>query len=428
MKVLIIGSGGREHCLGWKLAQSPKLQKLYFTGVNAGLEKIAEPVNVKPVPPFTELIEWAKTHHIDLTVVGPEEPLANGITDAFETAGLRIFGVNRAAAQLEASKVFAKQLMMEYGIPTAKAEFFDDTTRAIEFLQRVDFPVVIKAEGLAAGKGVVICENYEAAEKVVRQNLEHRIFGDASRRILIEEFLQGEEASLLAFVDGTTILPMLPAQDHKPVYDNDKGPNTGGMGAYAPTPLVNSQLTAKILEQILIPAVYGLANLGIKYKGVLYAGLMIRGDEAKVLEFNCRFGDPETQAILPLLKTDLIDIICAVIEERLNEISLEWEPGYAVCVIMASCGYPGTYEKGKLINGLEQITQTRDVMIFHAGTRRENNKIYTNGGRVLGLTTIAPTLLAAINKNYELLQHIHFDGCHYRRDIGAKALKFFAKT
>ncbi len=425
MKVLIIGSGGREHCLGWKLAQSPKLQKLYFTGINAGLEEIAEPVNIKPVPPFTELIDWVKTHHIDLTVVGPEEPLANGITDAFEAAGLRIFGVNHAAAQLEASKVFAKQLMMEYGIPTAKAEFFDDTARAIDFLRHVNFPVVIKAEGLAAGKGVVICENYEVAEKVVYQNLEHRIFGDASRRILIEEFLQGEEASLLAFVDGTTILPMLPAQDHKPVYDNDRGPNTGGMGAYAPTPLVNSQLTAKILEQILIPAVYGLANLGIKYKGVLYAGLMITGDEAKVLEFNCRFGDPETQAILPLLKTDLIDIIFAVIEERLHEISLEWEPGYAVCVIMASGGYPGAYEKGKLIIGLEQITQTRDAIIFHAGTRRENNKIYTNGGRVLGLTTIAPTLLAAINKNYELLQHIYFDGCHYRRDIGAKALKFF---
>ncbi|MCX7765950.1 MAG: phosphoribosylamine--glycine ligase [Candidatus Sumerlaeia bacterium] len=426
MKILIIGSGGREHCLGWKLAQSPKLQKLYFTGTNAGLEAIAEPVNIKPEPPFTELINWVKTHHIDLTVVGPEEPLAKGITDAFETAGLRIFGVNRAAAQLEASKVFAKQLMMEYGIPTAKAEFFDNTAEALAFLQQVNFPVVIKAEGLAAGKGVTICENFAVAEKVVRQNLEHRIFGDASRRILIEEFLHGEEASVLAFVDGTTILPMIAAQDHKPVFDNDRGPNTGGMGAYAPTPLVNSQLAEKIKEQILIPAVYALASLGIKYKGVLYAGLMISGEEAKVLEFNCRFGDPETQVILPLLKTDLVDIICAVIEERLAEINLEWQAGYAVCVIMASGGYPGNYEKGKLITGLEEIPQTNDVIIFHAGTRRENSKIYTNGGRVLGLTTVANTLLSAINRNYELLPYIHFDGCHYRRDIGRKALKFLS--
>ncbi|MCD6384163.1 phosphoribosylamine--glycine ligase, partial [Candidatus Sumerlaeota bacterium] len=335
MKVLIVGSGGREHCLGWKLAQSPRVEKLYFTGTNAGLEEIAEPVSIQPEPPFDELIGWAKKEGIALTVVGPEAPLAQGIVDAFTDKGLRIFGPSEQAAQIEASKVFAKELMVEAGIPTAQAKTFDRTDEAIDYLKEVSFPVVVKAEGLAGGKGVIICENREKAIQTIHANLVDNIFGKASQRILIEEYLQGEEASLLAFVDGTTTLPMIPAQDHKPIYDDDKGPNTGGMGAYAPAPLITESLYNEIVESILKPAVKALAGHGIKYKGVLYAGLMITDEGAKVLEFNCRFGDPETQAILPLLKTDLVDIIEAVIDERLDEVSLEWQDGFAVCVIMA---------------------------------------------------------------------------------------------
>lgn len=424
MKVLIVGNGGREHCLGWKLARSPKVEKLYFTGRNAGLEELAEPVPINPEPPFNQLIEWAKKEGITLTVVGPEAPLALGIVDAFTENGLRIFGPSKQAARIEASKVFAKELMFEAGIPTGRAKTFDNTEAAIEYLEEVSFPVVIKAEGLAAGKGVVICENREKAIQTIHANLVDNIFGEASQRILIEEYLQGEEASLLAFVDGTITLPMIPAQDHKPVFDDDKGPNTGGMGAYAPAPLVNERLYNEIVDSILKPAIKALAGRGIKYKGVLYAGLMITDEGAKVLEFNCRFGDPETQAILPLLKTDLVDIIDAVIDERLNEIKLEWRDEFAVCVIMASGGYPGKYEKGKLITGLDKIKQSDDVIIFHAGTKRADGNVYTNGGRVLGLTTVAPTLPEAIQKNYELIRQIHFDGCHYRKDIGKKALKY----
>ncbi len=424
MKILIIGSGGREHCLGWKLAQSPKVEKIFYTGINAGLDGIAESVPLKPQPPFSDLVEWSRKNRIDLTVVGPEDPLASGIVDAFEAAELRIFGPSREAARIEASKVFAKELMVQAGIPTGKARVFDKVNEAIAFLEEISLPVVIKAEGLAAGKGVIICDERADAVETIKANLDQKVFGAASNRILIEEYLTGEEASLLAFVDGKTVVPMITAQDHKPIFDGDKGPNTGGMGAYAPAPLVNRELYNDIVHHILEPTVKALTVKGIKYKGIVYAGLMITKEGAKVLEFNCRFGDPETQAILPLLNTDIVDVMEAVIDERLDEITLEWRDAAAVCVIMASGGYPGSYEKGKTITGLDDLPESDEVIVFHAGTKRENGVIKTNGGRVLGLTTVATNLQDAIEKNYSLIDTITFDGRYYRNDIGKKALKY----
>jgi phosphoribosylamine--glycine ligase len=423
MKVLIVGSGGREHALAWKLNQSPRVDEICFTGTNAGMEKFAKPIDVKPQAPFTDLIEWSKDNNINLVVVGPEDPLANGIVDAFEDAGIRIFGPNEKAAQIEASKVFSKELMLRANVPTGKAESFTETKPAIEYLDNVAFPIVIKAEGLAAGKGVIICNTHEEAEETIKLNLEEKKFGGASERILVEEFLTGEEASLLAFVDGKTVLPMIPAQDHKPAYDGDKGPNTGGMGSYAPAPLVTPELYDQVVEQVFKPTVNAFTERGITYKGILYAGLMISHNEAKVLEFNCRFGDPETQAILPLLKTDLLDVIEACIDERLDEITLEWHDAAAICVILASGGYPGSYEKGKVINGLADFKESGEEIVFHAGTKRVGDDIVTNGGRVLGLTTVAPSIPAAITLNYSLVPKITFEGVQYRTDIGKKALK-----
>jgi phosphoribosylamine--glycine ligase len=423
MNVIVIGSGGREHCLVWKIAQSPHVEKVYCAGGNAGITQLAEIIPPPVGPDFFELVNFAKENDIGLTVVGPENPLAEGIVDIFNGEGLAIFGPTQQTAQIESSKVFAKELMLEAGVPTGMAEIFSSSREAVAYLKSLKPPYVVKADGLAAGKGVTICHSFDEAKARVEANLEQRMFGDASRKILVEEFLSGEEASLLAFTDGDKVVPMVPSQDHKPVFDGDTGPNTGGMGAYSPTPLITPALNSQIIQSVLVPTVRELRKRGMKYQGVLYAGVIITDDGPKVLEFNCRFGDPETQAILPRLQSDLVEVLLATVEERLYEVALEWYPDSAVCVIAASGGYPGSYEKGKPIHGLEQIPQDGRTFVFHAGTRRENSGIVTDGGRVLGLTTLAPTLREAIQRNYELLRTIHFDKMHYRTDIGHKALK-----
>ena len=422
MNVLVIGSGGREHCLVWKIAQSPQVEKIYCAGGNAGIAQLAEIIPPPVGPDFFALINFAKKEAIDLTVVGPENPLAEGIVDIFEGEGLKIFGPSQQAAQIESSKAFAKEFMLEAGIPTGWAEIFTSSREAISYLKSVQPPYVIKADGLAAGKGVTIVQSFEEAKAQVEANLERQVFGEASRKILIEEFLKGEEASLLAFTDGEAIVPMVPSQDHKPVFDGDTGPNTGGMGAYSPTPLITSALNYQFIHSILIPAVRELRKRGIKYTGVLYAGVIITEEGPKVLEFNCRFGDPETQVILPRLQSDLVEVLLATIEGRLYEVALEWHANSAVCVIASSGGYPGPYEKGKPIHGLDKIPQEGRAFVFHAGTKVEEGGIVTNGGRVLGLTTLGASLREAIDRNYELIRTIQFDQMHYRTDIGHKAL------
>ncbi len=423
MNVLVIGSGGREHCLIWKIAQSPDVENIYCAGGNAGIAQLAEIIPPPVGPDFFALVNFAKKEAIDLTVVGPENPLAEGIVDIFDGEGLAVFGPSQQAAQIESSKVFAKEIMLEAGIPTGWAEIFTSSNEAISYLKSLKPPYVIKADGLAAGKGVIIAHSFEEAKAQVEANLERLVFGEASRKILIEEFLSGEEVSLLAFIDGENVVPMVPSQDHKPVYDGDTGPNTGGMGAYSTTPLITRSLNSQIIQSVLVPAVRELRKRGIEYRGVLYAGVIITEDGPKALEFNCRFGDPETQVILPRLQTDLVEVLVATVEERLYEVALEWHPESAVCVIAASGGYPGPYEKGKPIHGLEKIPQEGRAFVFHAGTKVEGDKIVTNGGRVLGLTTLGATLREAIDRNYELLRNIHFDKMHFRTDIGHKALR-----
>jgi phosphoribosylamine--glycine ligase len=423
MKILVVGNGGREHCLVWKLAQSAKVEKIFCTGENAGIARLAEIVPMPAAPGFAEIIRFVESKGIDLTLVGPEAPLAAGIVDAFEERGRAILGPRREAARIESSKSFAKSLMVEAGIPTGRAESFSKPDAALRYLASLDPPFVIKADGLAAGKGVFITDDLAAAERNVSANLEGGLFGESSKTVLIEEFLRGEEASLIAFTDGESVVPMVSAQDHKPIYDGDRGPNTGGMGSYSTAPLITPHLHQQITDEILTRAVAALRKRGIRYKGVLYAGVIVTQDGPKVLEFNCRFGDPETQSMLPLMESDLVDVAQAVVEERLGELSLRWKKKSAVCVVMASGGYPGKYEKGKVISGLDEIAEDENTIIFHAGTKRDGGKVVTNGGRVLGLTTLDETLPKAIERNYELIKRIHFDGCYYRKDIGFKALR-----
>lgn len=422
MRVLVIGGGGREHTLVWKLRQSPKVEKIFCAPGNGGIARIAECVPIKPSE-FDELIAFAKENDVGLTVVGPEDPLCAGIVDRFEDAGLRVFGPCGKAAMLEGNKLFAKEIMVKYNIPTAAYEEFDRTAEAIEYLRGVDAPIVVKAYGNALGKGVCVCRTIEHAEAFVKKCLDERAFGDAGSRVIIEECLVGEEASLLAFTDGETVLPMDSAQDHKPVYDNDEGPNTGGMGAYSPAPVVTAEVYQEIYRNVLKPVVEGLKSEGIKYKGVVYAGVMITGEGPKVLEFNARFGDPENQALLPRLENDLVDVMEAVIDERLDSVELRWKPESAVCVVMASGGYPGPYEKGKVINGLEEAEAVPGTVVFHAGTKGDEGRIVTSGGRVLGVTSTGESLESAIGSVYKAAGMINFDGAHYRTDIGAKALR-----
>ncbi len=422
MKVFVVGGGGREHALVWKLSQSPKVTKIYAAPGNAGIAGLAEcaPIKAEDVP---GLLAFAKAKAIDLTIVGPEGPLSMGIVDEFTKAGLRIFGPSGKAAEIEASKRFSKDLMKKYHIPTAEYGVFTDKTAAAAYVREKGAPIVVKADGLAAGKGVVVAETVEEALKALDVIMTEKAYGTAGERVVIEECLRGEEASFMAFSDGRTVVPMASSQDHKRVFDADKGPNTGGMGAYSPAPVVTKQLERKVMDTIMIPTVRAMEKEGRLFKGVLYAGLMIRNNEARVLEFNARFGDPETQPVMARLDTDLIEIIEAILDGRLSTLEIKWKPESAVCIVMASGGYPGNYEKGKKITGLDKAAGLKGVMVFHSGTALKNGNIVTDGGRVLGVTGLGPSVAAAIDSAYKGAREISFDGAHYRRDIGARALE-----
>ncbi len=426
MKVLVIGKGGREHALVWKLAQSPRVERVYCAPGNAGTAEDGVNVPIE-VNDFDALIRFAKQEGVGLTVVGPEDPLSQGITDAFHKAGLRVFGPSRDAAQLEASKAFAKQLMRHADVPTAEFRVFDHPDPARHYVESREYPVVVKADGLAAGKGVVVCATTEDALAAIDRIMVREEFGRAAgRRVIVEKRMEGEELSVLALVSGRTIVPLPPTQDHKPVFDDDKGPNTGGMGAYCPAPIGTPELMAQVEETILVPTVHALKRGRHAFRGVLYAGLMLTNQGARVLEFNCRFGDPETQPLLMRLKTDLLDLLEACAEDRLDEFPaerLEWDARPAVCVVMASGGYPGNFQKGKVITGLAEAGRLPDVKVFHAGTRREKDLVLTDGGRVLAVTALGETLAEAKRSAYEAAAKIHFQGAHYRKDIAAKALR-----
>jgi phosphoribosylamine--glycine ligase len=421
LKVLVIGGGGREHALAWKIAQSPKVTKLYVAPGNAGTAQIAQNLDIRPTD-TEDLAKACQDMGIDLTVVGPEAPLAAGIVDHFSALGIPIFGPSGAAAKIESSKVFSKQLMQKYGIPCPRGAIFSDYKQAREYLEAQSPPMVVKADGLAAGKGVTVATSKEEAQQALSDIMETKAFGTAGDSVIIEECLVGKEVSLLAFTDGKTVIPMVPACDYKRAFDSDKGPNTGGMGSYSPPGFFDAALTRQVVETILKPTVEALAKEGAPYKGVLYAGLMLAADGPKVLEFNARFGDPETQVILPRLKSDLVDIILAIVENRLNETAVEWSDDACVGVVMASGGYPGDYKTGFAIEGLDKVDAK--IMVFHAGTRRkDDSQICTDGGRVLAVTACGKTMAEARNKVYENIIRIHFQDCHYRKDIAAREVK-----
>ncbi|MFT9497800.1 phosphoribosylamine--glycine ligase [Anaerosolibacter sp.] len=415
MKVLVVGSGGREHALVWKLMQSPKVDKIYCAPGNPGIGRLAELIDLQ-VDDIGGLCSFAKEKEIDLTVVGPEVPLVMGIADRFEEEGLRIFAPNRACAQLEGSKAFAKEFMMRHQIPTAKYIECTDVEAARKALGIYGYPMVIKADGLAAGKGVVIAERQEDALKALEEIMEAKVFGAAGNKIVIEEFLTGIEASVLCFVDGATIKPMVSAQDYKKIFDKDKGPNTGGMGTYSPSHVYDSGLESFVEERILRSIMEGFRKDGLDFKGILFIGLMLTEDGPKVLEFNTRFGDPETQVILTRLETDLIAIMESILENKLEEQEILWCEQKTVCVVIAAGGYPNAYEKGRVISGLDKVDA--DVVAFHAGTKAHEGQVVTNGGRVLGVTAWGDTVEAAREKAYANVEKIHFEGMYFRKDIG----------
>lgn len=413
MKVLVIGGGGREHAIVHKLSQSPKVDKIYCAPGNAGIGLLAECVDIK-IGDIEKLKEFAIKNNIDLTVVGPEMPLVQGIVDEFEKAGLKIFGPNKSAAAIEGSKYFTKHLLSKYNIPTGRFKAFDKYQEAMKFLKETWYPVVMKADGLAQGKGVFIVKDFIEAKEALDLMMKKRIFGASGDIVIIEEMLFGKEASVFAFTDGENILPMVSAMDYKKVYEGDKGPNTGGMGSIAPNPYLEEETLKEVMESILKPMVKALKKEGIVYKGVLYAGLMLTKEGPKVLEFNARFGDPETQVVLPLLKTDLINIIEATIEGKLDKIQIEWEDKKAVCVVAVSNGYPGEYQTGFEITGLEKV---KEAFVYHAGTALKDGKIVTSGGRVLAVTTIGDSYEEAREKVYREIEKISFEGMYYRKDI-----------
>lgn len=443
MKILVIGSGGREHALVWKIAQSKLVDKIFCAPGNGGIADIAECVDIKAEDIF-KLLDFAKKEKIDLTVVGPEAPLALGIVDEFKKHGLKIFGPSKKAAQLEASKVFAKELMYKYKVPTAKFDIFENISDAKKYIKKIGVPCVIKADGLAAGKGVVVAKTPEEADQALVSIMQEKIFGEAGSRVIIEECLVGEEASILVITDSKEVIALATSQDHKRVFDNDQGPNTGGMGAYSPAPVVTGALFKEILDKVVYRTIDGLAKEGIAYQGVLYAGIMITSEGPKTLEFNVRFGDPETEVILPRLKSDLVEVMLAAAEEKLSCVhTLEWDSRACVGIVCASGGYPGDYEKGKEIFGLEKVSEIKDVVVFHAGTsrsavagqlspvsghlspvtgRQSAEKYFTSGGRVLVVTGLGDTIKDAIDLTYKAVENISFDGIHYRKDIGKKAL------
>lgn len=422
MNILVVGSGGREHAIVWKIAKSRRVKKIYCAPGNPGIAQHAECVDIK-ADDISGLRELAIKEKIDLTIVGPEVPLTLGIVDSFEDKGLKVFGPSKKAAEIEGSKVFAKNLMQKYAIPTSGFKVFKDPKDAKDYIKEHSYPLVVKADGLAAGKGVIICKTKEDALDAIKLIMEKKVFGKAGDRVIIEEFLKGEEVSFLAITDGKTVIPLPPCQDHKAVFDGDKGPNTGGMGAYSPTPVITPKRKEEIMTSIMLPAVKAMEKEGRPYKGVLYAGLMITDNGPKVLEFNCRFGDPETQPIMMRLRNDLVDVLCAAVTGKLNKIKLNCDNKLALCVVMASKGYPGDYEKGNEIKGIDDASRLKDVVIFHAGTAMNDSKLVTAGGRVLGVTAMGVGVKRAINKAYEAVSKIKWEGVHYRKDIGEKAIR-----
>lgn len=420
MKVLVVGSGGREHALCWKIAQRPDTE-VYVAPGNIGMVDVATLVNIK-VDDIAGLVDFAKAEGIDLTVVGPELPLTLGIVDAFQDAGLACFGPNKAAAKLEGSKAFSKELMKKYGIPTAAFDTFTDVEKAKAFVDEIGVPCVVKADGLAAGKGVIICMTREEADKAIEDMLTDHAFGDASATIVIEEYMVGPEVSVLAFADGKSVLPMVSAQDHKRIFDGDKGPNTGGMGAYSPAPVYTEALSAEVNKTIIEPTIAAMAAEGTPFTGILYTGLMLTEKGPRVLEYNVRFGDPETQPIMVRMKSDIVALFQACVDGKLDEATLEWHDEAAICVIMASGGYPASSEKGVPIHGLDDIA-AEEAIVFHSGTAEKDGEIVTNGGRVLGVTAKDATIKGAIDKAYAAVEKINFDHMQFRRDIGARALQ-----
>ena len=421
MQVLIIGGGGREHALAWKVSQSPKVKKIFCAPGNAGTAKLGENIPIT-AENFDLLLKFALEQKVDLTVVGPEQPLVLGIVDRFCENGLRVFGPEASAAKIEASKAFSKNLMLKHNIPTANYRVFDSAFEAKKYIQGKG-PLVVKADGLAAGKGVILCKKENQAEQAITDIMEEKTFGNAGRQVVIEEFLEGQEISLLAFTDGNTVLPLDSAQDHKAAFDFDQGPNTGGMGAYSPAPLLSEKLMDQVMREVLYPTVKALAEENSPYKGILYAGLMLTSSGPKVLEFNARFGDPETQPLLMRMQSDIIPLMEACIDGTLSGHKIKWKDKAAVCVVMAAKGYPGTYDKGKPINGLERVDEIADAMVFHAGTKYQDGQIVTNGGRVLSVTALGSDIPLAIRNTYCAVEKIKWDGIHYRKDIGHQAAK-----
>lgn len=424
MRILLIGGGGREHALAWKLAQSDKVEKIFAAPGNPGIAmlKKCSCIDLK-LDDLEKVADYAEEESIDLTVVGPEATLVAGIADVFKRRGLPVFGPSKAAAQLEGSKAFSKELMAKYNIPTAFFKICEDMETAKAYVKEKGAPIVVKADGLAAGKGVVVAMTEEEALEAIEEMMGDHKFGNAGARVVLEEYMEGEEASLLAFTDGKTVVPMLAAQDHKRIFDNDQGPNTGGMGTYAPAPVMTDILRLKATERILKPVVAAMAKEGTPYQGCLYAGLMIKDDVIKVVEFNCRFGDPETQVVLPLLESDLAEIMLACATGTLDQADVAWSDKAAVCVVMASGGYPESYETGKVITGLAEVDAQENTVVFHAGTKNAASSIVTAGGRVLGVTAVDDNIRAARDRAYAAVENIKFDGAFYRKDIAWRALK-----
>ncbi len=426
MNILVVGGGGREHAIIMKLAESSKVDKLYCTPGNGGISKYAECFSVKATD-IEGVVETAKKISADMVVVAPDDPLVMGMVDALNEAGFPAFGPDKAAAIIEGSKVFSKNLMLKYNIPTAGYQVFDNSSEAISFIKKENkFPTVIKADGLALGKGVIIAQNLKEAEDAVNSIMEDKIFGNSGLNVVVEEFLTGPEVSVLCFTDGKTIKPMVSSMDHKRINDNDQGPNTGGMGTVAPNPYYTENVAEQCMKEIFIPTIEAMATENRKFKGCLYFGLMLTPDGPKVIEYNCRFGDPETQVVLPLLKTDLVDIFDAVINENLSELNIEWKNESAACIVIASGGYPIKYDTGIVIDGLNEKGQLDDYIVYHAGTKYEDGCFKTSGGRVLGVTATAAELKNALDKAYSAVKQINFDKMHYRNDIGQRALAYKA--
>jgi len=422
MKVLVVGSGGREHCLVWKIAQSKKVKEIFCAPGNGGTESLSHNINIA-ADDIRALVDFAQQKSIDLTVVGPEVPLVCGIVDEFQNRGLKAFGPKAELALLEGSKAFAKETMARFSVPTAKFRTFTSEAAASDYIRDKGAPCVVKADGLAAGKGVFVCSKIDEAHDALKETMVDKRFGDSGSCVVVEECLEGEEASILVLSDGKNMIPLATSQDHKRVYDGDQGPNTGGMGAYSPAPVVSTELNQRINKEILEPLLSGLNKEGRKYTGVLYVGAMIAKKGPQVLEFNVRFGDPETQAILPRLKSDLVEVMLATIEGNLNKIHLEWDERPCICVVVASGGYPGAYEKGKEISGLTEAEKLPDTFVFHAGTKQQDNKVFTAGGRVLNVVALGDDLTQAKARAYEAIEKIKFEKMYFRRDIGWRALK-----